>query len=479
MKLFNTLTNQIDELHFPKNSIRIYLCGVTVYDDCHIGHARTIIVFDVLRRFLLYKNFKIIFIQNFTDVDDKIINKAEVEQTTYDIISEKYIKSYFQDFDSLNVLRATMYPKATEHIDDIIDFINGLIKKNIAYVGLKGIYYKVKSFPFYGKLSKKKNESLEAGARIEIDETKDDPRDFALWKFSSTEPRWDSPWGSGRPGWHIECSTMAIKYLDNSIDIHGGGQDLIFPHHENEIAQSEGLYNSIFAKVWLHVGMVTIKSEKMSKSVGNTIKISELLKKINPNIIRLFCLSSHYSKPLDYSDETIIEIINKWRQIENAYYELTYRIDDNNKLDMHLTTFTTSNLNNVVFKDECREYLKEFESFIEDDLNFSNALTSLFKFINKINNIFSTEIWNKEMFLFLFDLLEKFMFILGLKIEPISKKEKDEIHGLIEKRNIFRANKNYEESDKLRRELSNKFDVELIDHKGFTVWKKKLVDFIY
>ena len=200
MKLYNTITNQIEELHFLKNTIRIYLCGVTVYDDCHIGHARTIIVFDVsLRRFFLSRNYQIIFIQNFTDVDDKIINKAEVEQTTYDIISEKYIKSYFTDFNALNVLRATVYPKATEHINDIIDFINGLIKKNKAYVGLNGVYYKVKSFLSYGKLSKKMDESLEAGARIEIDETKNDPRDFALWKFSSKEPKWDSPWGPGRP----------------------------------------------------------------------------------------------------------------------------------------------------------------------------------------------------------------------------------------------------------------------------------------
>jgi cysteinyl-tRNA synthetase len=422
-----------------------------------------------LRRFLLSRNFKTIFIQNFTDIDDKIINKAEIEQTKYDLITEKYIKSYFKDFDALNVLRATLYPKATEHINDIIGFINGLLKKEKAYVGVNGIYYKVSSFPSYGKLSKKINESLEAGARIEIDETKDDPRDFALWKFSSKDPNWNSPWGSGRPGWHIECSTMAIKYLDNCIDIHGGGQDLIFPHHENEIAQSEGLFNTIFAKLWLHVGMVTINSEKMSKSLGNTIKISELLNKINPNIIRLFCLSSHYSKPLDYSDETIIEIRNKWSQIEHVYYELTYHIDNNIKSD---PTSTKSTFDINGFKNDCRLILKEFENFIEDDLNFSNALTSFFKFINKMNNIISMEIHDKEIFSFSNQLLEKFMFILGLKINPISEKEKDEIQLLVEKRNQFRNNKNYQESDKIRRELSNNHGIELIDHKGFTVWKK-------
>ena len=470
MKLFNTLTNKIEELHFLENTVRIYLCGVTVYDDCHIGHARTIIVFDVLRRFFLYRNFDIEFIQNFTDVDDKIINKAEIEGTTYNIVSEKYIKSYFNDFDKLNVLRASLYPQATKHISDIIEFINGLIKKNKAYVGLNGVYYKVNSYPFYGKLSKKINESLEAGARIEIDETKDDPRDFALWKFSSKKPNWDSPWGPGRPGWHIECSAMAIKYLDNNIDIHGGGQDLIFPHHENEIAQSEGLFNTTFAKIWLHVGMVTIKSEKMSKSAGNTIKISDLLEKFNPNIIRLFCLSSHYSKPLDYSDEGIMEIRNRWGQIENAYYELEYRI--NNNLHLNLNLNNPNNINPAIFKNECNEIFHEFENFIEDDLNLSNALKSFLKFINKINNIFSTDEANKEIFPFLYEQLKKFMFILGLKINPISEEEKEEIQKLIEERNSFRKLKNYEESDKIRKKLLHRFDIELMDHNGFTVWKK-------
>lgn len=329
MKLYNTLSNEIEEINLIDNILKIYLCGITVYDDCHIGHARTIIVFDVLRRSLLSKNIQVLFIQNFTDIDDKIIKRANADNTSFDAIAEKYIKSYFRDFDSLNVIRATFYPKATDHIKDIVEFIDKLIKKDKAYVGLNGVYYRVRSFPLYGKLSKKISGSLEAGARIEIDETKDDPRDFALWKFSSKEPKWNTPWGAGRPGWHIECSTMAIKYLGNSFDIHGGGQDLVFPHHENEIAQSEGLTDVCFANIWLHIGMVTIKTEKMSKSLGNTIKISDLLKSINPNIIRLFCLSSHYSKPLDYSDEIIGEMRNKWIQIENAYYELRYCLDNN------------------------------------------------------------------------------------------------------------------------------------------------------
>lgn len=466
MKLFNSLTNQIEDFTLTDNSVKIYLCGVTVYDDCHIGHARTIIVFDVLRRYFLSKNFDVEFIQNFTDVDDKIINKANAEGTTYDIISKKYIKSYFSDFDALNVIRSTYYPKVTEHIDDIIKFIDGLIKKNKAYVGLNGVYYRVKSFPHYGKLSNKKSELLEAGARIDVDESKDDPRDFALWKFHPSEPLWGSPWGSGRPGWHIECSTMAIKFLGHNFDIHGGGQDLIFPHHENEIAQSEGLFDETFAKTWLHIGMVTIKSEKMSKSIGNTIKISELLEKINPNIIRLFCLSAHYSKPLDYSEGIIEEIKTRWGQIENAYYELKYRID--NKLQY--TQYPKFDY--AVFKSECIGHYEEFEGFIEENLNLSNALTSFFKFISKINSIFSIEVADKEKSYFIYKLLEKFMFVLGLKIAPVLDNDKDKIQELIKKRDTFRNYKNYEVADEIRKELLTKFNVELIDHKGFTVWKK-------
>lgn len=466
MKIFNSLTNQIEDFTPVGNSVKIYLCGVTVYDDCHIGHARTIIVFDALRRYFLSKNFDVEFIQNFTDVDDKIINKAKAEGTTYDLISKKYIKSYFSDFDALNVIRATRYPLVTEHMDDIIKFIDGLIKKNKAYVGLNGVYYRVISFLHYGKLSNKKSELLEAGARIEVDESKDDPRDFALWKFHSFEPFWDSPWGFGRPGWHIECSTMAIKYLGHNFDIHGGGQDLIFPHHENEIAQSEGLFDEPFAKTWLHIGMVTIKSEKMSKSIGNTIKISELLERIDPNIIRLFCLSAHYSKPLDYSEGIIEEFKTRWGQIENSYYELKYRIDNN------LVYTQYAQFDYDAFKRECIGYYEEFEDFIEENLNFSNALTSFFKFISKTNSLFSIDVADKEKSYFIYELLEKFMFALGLRIAPVLDKDKDKIQELIKKRDIFRNHKNYEVADKIRKELLTKFNVELVDHKGFTVWKK-------
>ncbi len=466
MRIFNTLTNEVENVALSTDkSLKIYICGVTVYDDCHIGHARTIIIFDVLRRFLLSKNYKIDFIQNFTDVDDKIIDRAKKEGVNYCEISNRYIESYFKDFDSLNVLRANIYPKVTEHISEIIDFIDGLKQKNMAYIGINGIYYRVRSFPEYGKLSKKNNQSIESGARIEVDTTKDDPRDFALWKFSGEDPMWKSPWGPGRPGWHIECSAMAIKYLGTNIDIHGGGQDLVFPHHENEIAQSEGFKDKPFAKLWMHVGMVTIKSEKMSKSIGNIIRISELTKKYNPNVIRLFCLLSHYSKPLDYSEDIMVEIQNKWRSVINSYYEVRFRIE--NTPDFGGNTKS----NNDLFKKEVETFFKDFEKSLEDDLNFANAMTHFYRFVNKLNNAVKEDTLDNELSRFSFEVLEKFMYVLGLKINYPLPEKKQKIEELLHKRNVFRKQKNFHDSDKIRNDLLINFDVELMDHKGFTVWK--------
>ena len=273
MQIFDTLRNTKTELEFS-DIVRIYLCGVTVYDDAHIGHARTIIVFDVLRRFLESQKIPVEFVQNFTDVDDKIIERAHQEKTPPLELAAKYTKNYFDDFDGLNVKRATKYPKATEHIEDMQNLISNLVDKKYAYVTKNGVYFSVSKFTEYGKLSKKKTSDLVSGARVEIDEEKNNPIDFALWKFSESEPSWDSPWGKGRPGWHIECSAMSLKYLGENFEIHGGGRDLIFPHHENEIAQSESSTLKQFAKIWMHVGMITIDSEKMSKSLGN-VKICE------------------------------------------------------------------------------------------------------------------------------------------------------------------------------------------------------------
>ncbi len=323
MKIYNRLSDTLEEIGTKKdNNIRIYVCGITVYDDCHIGHARTIVVFDVLRRYLIQKGHNLIYVQNFTDVDDKIINKAKLEGKTPEEISSKYIVSYFEDFTKLNVLKADFYPKATEHISEIISAIKILKEKNYTYTTLNGIYFRVRSFPNYGKLSKKQIDELEEGSRIEIDALKEDPLDFALWKFSSDSASWESPWGRGRPGWHIECSVMVSKLLGNEIEIHGGGTDLIFPHHENEIAQSETFSEKKLAKLWMHVGMITINSEKMSKSLRNMILLKNALKRWGANVLRLYLISSQYSKPMDYNDAILYESLQKWRQIEHCFYEL-------------------------------------------------------------------------------------------------------------------------------------------------------------
>jgi cysteinyl-tRNA synthetase len=453
MKIHDTLLNSEQELDISKK-VKIYLCGVTVYDESHIGHARTIIVFDVLRKFLESKNVEIEFIQNFTDVDDKIINRANSENTTAEAISTKYIENYFKDFDGLNVKRAIDYPKATEHIDDIIKFIEKLIEKKVAYATKNGVYFSVSKFPEYGKLSKKKIDELQSGSRIEVDEAKNDPLDFAVWKFSNIEPVWDSPWGKGRPGWHIECSAMSIKYLGENFDIHGGGRDLIFPHHENEIAQSESCTGSPFAKIWMHVGMVTINGEKMSKSLGNIKSIKHVLENWGSNIIRLFCLSGHYSKPIDYSEELLKENLTKWRQVETSYYELIHANGEND-------------VDSIIGKTST-----DFDNALNDDLNTHLALSAFFQLVKETNRLAAEEKLGSKDAQIIKKELERMMEILGLSIPEMTESEKQEIDNLISSREKFRKEKQFEEADKIRDKL-NEMNIELIDHKGKTIWMKK------
>jgi len=455
MRLQDTLKNSEQELE-ALNKIRIYLCGVTVYDESHIGHARTIIVFDVLRKYLESKKIDVYFIQNFTDVDDKIINKAKSENMTAQEVSAKYINNYFEDFDALNVKRASNYPKATEHITEIQEFIQKLIEKGIAYVSKNGVYFSVEKFPEYGKLSKKKIDELQSGARIEIDEAKRDPLDFALWKFSDLEPIWDSPWGKGRPGWHIECSAMSIKYLGENFDIHGGGRDLIFPHHENEIAQSESYTTKQFAKIWMHVGMVTINGEKMSKSLGNIKTIKYVLKNWGPNIIRLFCLSGHYSKPIDYSEELLKENLIKWRQAEACYFEL-----------IHADSIESHELNESV-----KTISKEFDDALESDFNTHLALSAFFKLIKETNRMAAEGVLGKKDSEIIKPEFERMMKILGLFIPMISEDEKQEINNMIKQREELRKNKQFADADKIRDKI-NEMNIELVDHKGKTIWIKK------
>ena len=436
--------------------IKIYLCGVTVYDESHIGHARTIIVFDVLRKYLENKKKEVELIQNFTDVDDKIINRANDEGIPAHEISKRYIENYFRDFDELNIKRATNYPKATEHIEDIIEFIKKLIEKGIAYASENGVYFSVSKFPEYGKLSKKKIDELKSGSRIQIDETKKDPLDFAVWKFSDVEPTWESPWGKGRPGWHIECSVMSMKYLGGNFDIHGGGRDLIFPHHENEIAQSEAHSDGKFAKIWMHVGMVTIAGEKMSKSLGNTKSIKYVLENWGPNIIRLFCLSGHYSKVIDYSEEMLKENLTKWRQVETCYYELIH----------------ANNVEQENISEKIRNISTEFDKSLEDDLNTHLALSSFFELVKETNRLAAEEKLGIENSLIIKKEFERIAQILGLNIPEMSQEEKQKIDNLILNRKKCREQKQFEEADRIRDQL-NQMNIELIDHKQKTIWMKK------
>ena len=453
MQIFDTLSNTKTELKFS-DKVRIYLCGVTVYDDAHIGHARTIIVFDVLRRFLESQKILVEFVQNFTDVDDKIIERAHQEKTSPLELAAKYTKNYFDDFDGLNVKRATMYPKATEHIEDMQNLISNLVDKKYAYITKNGVYFSVSKFTEYGKLSKKKTDDLISGARVAVDEEKNNPIDFALWKFSNSEPSWDSPWGKGRPGWHIECSAMSLKYLGENFEIHGGGRDLIFPHHENEIAQSESFMSNQFTKIWMHVGMITINGEKMSKSLGNVKSVNHVLENWGPNIIRLFCLSGSYSKPIDYSEKFLKENITKLRQIESCYYEL------------RLAEGTDEETIAEKLVKECRE---EFDSALNNDLNTPLALTAFYKLIREVNSLAAEEKITQTSAEIVLPEFERMSGILGIQILKVSDAEKNEINQMIKKRDEYRIQKNYEQADSIRAKIAEK-NIIFFDHKNKTTW---------
>ena len=459
MRVYNTLTRRLDNLRAERvSSIRIYLCGVTVYDHSHIGHARTIVVFDILRRYLLSKNYHVEFIQNFTDVDDKIINRAIEERSTAGEVASRYIRSYFRDFNSLNVLAADRYPRATEHIREMIQLISVLMLKGYAYLSSNGIYFRVRSFEGYGKLSKKSIEELELGSRIEIDQSKADPLDFALWKFYSESPAWESPWGKGRPGWHIECSAMALKYFESPFEIHGGGYDLVFPHHENEIAQSESFSGRQFARIWIHSGMVTVNSEKMSKSLGNIVTIQDALSKWGPNSLRLYCISVHYSKPLDYSEKLLDESSHKWRQIQTCACELRFAIANHGYLkEVEQLTDQT---------------MEAFESAMEDDLNTSLALTVFLRLVAELNRYAAEEKLTADMSKIASVVFNKIMNVFGLRVIEAEDSEKKEIENFIRIRDQLRRQKKFYESDIIRKKLVDEYSVELIDHKRRTVWSK-------
>jgi len=397
------------------------------------------------------------FIQNFTDVDDKIIDRAQQEKISPLELAAKYTKNYFDDFDGLNVKRATKYPKATEHIEDMQNLISELVDKKYAYVTKNGVYFSVSKFTEYGKLSKKKIDDLVSGARVAVDEEKNNPIDFALWKFSESEPSWDSPWGKGRPGWHIECSAMSLKYLGENFEIHGGGRDLIFPHHENEIAQSESSISKQFAKIWMHVGMITINGEKMSKSLGNVKSVNHVLDSWGPNIIRLFCLSGSYSKPIDYSEKLLKENITKLRQIESCYSEL--------RLSEGIGEKTAAEK----LVKECKE---EFDSALNNDFNTPLALTAYYKLIREVDAIAADEKITQTSAGIILPEFERMSAILGIQILKVSDTEKNEINQMVKKRDEYRMQKNYEKADDIRAKIAEK-NIIFLDHKNKTTWVKQ------
>lgn len=455
MILYNTLTKKKEKFELinkNNNKIRIYACGPTVYNFIHIGNARPICVFDVLRRYLIYKNYDVIFVQNFTDIDDKIIKRANQENASCKEISEKYIQEYKKDAAGLNIMPATVHPKATETIDEIISIIKILIQKKYAYVSDGDVYFDITKFKDYGKLSGQSIEELESGARVEIGEKKRNALDFALWKASKPdEPYWQSPWGSGRPGWHIECSAMIKKHLGETIDIHCGGQDLIFPHHENEIAQSECANNKILARFWLHNGFINIDNKKMSKSLNNFFTVREIAEKYGYQPIRYLMISSHYKSPLNFSDEIIKQCQNSLERLSNFRKNLENleKINNNNNINLNIC-------------DNIDEIRNNFIKYMDDDLNTSGALSVIFDMIKDINNkIAKQEKYSNNSIREIIKLFDDLTQVLGLKFESQNKNLTKEIEDLLAKREFYRKNKNWSEADKIRDLLKSKgYDIQ-------------------
>ena len=477
MKLYNTMTNKIEEFKtIEENKVKMYVCGPTVYNCIHLGNARPIVVFDTLARYFKYKGMEVDYVQNFTDVDDKIINKSIEEGISASEVSEKYIKCFFEDINRLNILDSVKRPKVTENMEEIIEIIQKLIDNGFAYEKDGDVYFEVKKYKDYGKLSNQKIEELELGARIDVSEIKKNPMDFALWKKKKDgEPFWVSPWGEGRPGWHIECSAMAKKYLGDTFDIHGGGQDLVFPHHENEIAQSKCAYHGNFANYWLHNGFIQINGDKMSKSLGNFFLLREILEKFSGNVVRLFILSTHYRKPINFSFENmedtkkalqnIVKSMNKFEDIVEKY--------KNEK---------TADIKNLDFSQKIDEFDKKFEDAMDEDMNTPQALATIFDQIRETNKFISV---NKDELSKIYSEIEKSyeslkrkignVFGIEIEMENSAKEEDGEnmeltkklIELLIKLRSEARSEKNFKLSDEIRDELKV-LGVEIKDNRDGT-----------
>ncbi len=474
--IHNTLTRRTEEFKPIKSGeVRMYACGVTVYDECHLGHARSAFIFDFIRNYLKYKKFKVTFVKNITDVDDKIINKAREELSDKESplfglnlndavgkIAERYTKNFYEDMDALSIGRADVEPKATEHINVIIKMITALLDKGYAYTSGGDVYFDVRKFGRYGNLSNQNLDQMLEGTRVEAGEKKRDPLDFALWKSAKeNEPEWDSPWGKGRPGWHIECSAMSTRYLGENFDIHGGGRDLIFPHHENEIAQSECASEKPFANYWIHNGLLTINGEQMSKSLGNYVSIKDVLNRYPADVLKLFFLGTHYSHPIDFSWE-------KMESAKSAYERFTILFKKIEREVIVTGGSDTLNANILGLK-------QRFESAMDDNFNTPEALAALFEIVNLSNKILEKKPNSHQFMLkYAFDTLRELGGVLGLSFKDIPKDESDlNIEKQIAARDTLRKQGKYKEADEIRQALE-KNGIILEDVKGKTYWRRKL-----
>lgn len=448
MKIYNTMTRKKEEfVPIDKNEVKMYSCGPTVYDYFHIGNARPFIIFDTMRRYLEYRGYKVKFVQNFTDVDDKMIKRANKEGITVKELGERFIDEYYKDAAALGIHKATVHPKATENIDAIIDTVKKLVDNGYAYEVDGNVYFSTKKFKEYGKLSKQPLEDLEAGARIDVSEHKRDAMDFALWKAKKEgEPAWESPWGLGRPGWHIECSAMANKYLGKTIDIHSGGQDLIFPHHENEIAQSECANNAPFAHYWMHNGYININNQKMSKSLGNFFTVRDIIKQYDPEIVRFFMLSAHYRNPVNFSDTLMEQSKSAVERVYTCINNLKFLHENGSDGEM--------NDSEKKFCNKLDGFRQKFIDAMDDDLNTADAISVIFDIVYAANTDLSNDKQvSKEAAKKALDTIAELGGVLGLFAKTEEKPLDEEIEAMIEERNKARAEKNWAKADEIRDKL--------------------------
>ncbi|GAA4873109.1 cysteine--tRNA ligase [Paenibacillus vulneris] len=463
LKIYNTLTRAKETFQpLEPGKIKMYVCGPTVYDYIHIGNARPVIFFDVVRRYLEFIGYDVTYVVNFTDVDDKLIKRAAQMELTVPEVADMFIQKFYEDTEGLGVRKATLNPRVTENIDEIIAFIDGLVEKGYAYENGGDVYFRTTKFDEYGKLSHQNLEELQFGIRVEVDDRKENPQDFVLWKAAKPgEISWSSPWGEGRPGWHIECSTMVHKYLGNTIDIHGGGQDLQFPHHECEIAQSECFTGHTMANYWMHNGYININNEKMSKSLGNGVNVNQLLKTISPQVIRYFMLSAHYRNPLNFSDETIEQAKNGLARIDNCIANIKHRL--------------ASAAEGAASEEVARsvaEVLNQFTAKMNDDFNTPDAITSVFELVNIANPYVQLENVTQGTLNLLLEHFEKMDSILGILSKAEEELLDEEIEQLIVERTEARKSKNWARADEIRNLLTER-GILLEDTAQGIRWRRK------